>query len=158
MNNWPCQNYQSMVKFYGNVGENQTSIVLPYPMVLEWEPKTVIRKMTCHEKVADSLLVILKKTLDEYGLSQIQHLDLDKFSGCLNVRKMRGGNAWSNHAFGTAVDLSSDKNTMKMTKETAQFARPAYEPFWKIVEGEGWVSLLRARNFDAMHFQAAKIC
>ena len=134
-----------------------TSITLPYTMVLAWDTDTVIKKMTCHEKVADALSSIFKDVLDEYGLDKVRRLDLDKFGGCLNVRKMRGGSSWSIHSWGAAVDLSPDKNTLKMTKSQAQFAKPVYEPFWKIVEGKGAVSLGRAKNYDFMHFQFARL-
>lgn len=146
-----------MVRFYGPVGQNQTTIQLPFPMVLDWQPGTAIHKMTCHERVADSLQRILKNMFSEYGLARIQQLGIDQFGGCLNVRKMRGGSAWSIHSWGAAVDLDADRNTLRETHETARFARPEYAPMWRIIEGEGWVSLGRARDYDWMHFQAARL-
>ena len=41
---WPKQDYNSMVNFYGPVGENQTSLESPYPMKLAWAKNTVIKK------------------------------------------------------------------------------------------------------------------
>ena len=113
--------------------------------------------MTCHEKVKDSLGRIFTAVLKEYGAEKIAKLDLDKFGGCLNVRKMRGGSSWSIHSWGAAVDLSPDKNALKMGRDEAQFAKKIYDPFWKIVEGEGWTSLGRAKNYDFMHFQASSL-
>lgn len=156
-NSWPKQNYDSMVKYYGEVGTNQTSLVLPYQMKLAWDLESVVNKITCHEKVHDSLGRILKNTLDHYGLDAIQELRLDRFGGCLNVRKMRGGSSWSMHSWGTAVDLDPDRNQLKWGKDKAFFAKKEYEPFWKIVESEGWVSLGRERNYDWMHFQSCKL-
>lgn len=152
---WPKQNYDSMVEFYGPVGENQTSIDVPYPLIIAWEPSQVIKKITCNEKVAHSLYKILEDTLKSYGQKDISKLKLDLFGGCLNVRKMRGGSAWSIHSWGAALDLDPDNNQLKWGKDKAAFAKKEYEPFWKIVEGEGWVSLGRSRNYDWMHFQAA---
>ena len=40
---------------------------------------------------------------------------------------------------------------------TIELVMEAYEPFWRIVEGEGLLSLGRTRNFDWMHFQAARL-
>lgn len=155
---WPSQDYRSMVKFYGPVGENQTKLALPYPMRLTWEPGgAVLKYITCHEKVADSLRRILEKTADTYGERKLHTLGLDRFSGCLNVRKMRGGSAWSIHSWGAAVDLDDERNQLRWGADRAQFARPEYVPFWDIVAGEGWVSLGQTRNFDWMHFQAAKL-
>lgn len=156
MNHWPKQDYASMVKFYGPVGENQIQIQLPYPMVLDWEPKTVTR-ITCHEIVADPMRRIFEKLLAEYGLKKLHDLGIDQFGGMLNVRKMRGGNAWSIHSWGAACDLDPNRNQLRETKKTARFARPEYLPMWKIIEAEGATSLGRARDFDWMHFQFANL-
>lgn len=156
-NSWPKQNYDSMVKYYGEVGKNQTSLTLPYQMKLAWDLEAKVNKITCHEKVKDSLERIFKNTLDHYGKDAIEELRLDRFGGCLNVRKMRGGSSWSIHSWGAAVDLDPDRNQLKWGKDKAIFAKKEFEPFWKIVEAEGWVSLGRDRNYDWMHFQAAKL-
>lgn len=147
-----------MVDFYGPVGENQTSLVLPYPMVLAWDTSVTVKKITCHEKCKDSLNNILTQTLKKYGIEDIKKLRLNLFGGCLNVRKMRGGSSWSIHSWGAAVDLDPDHNQLKQGKDTASFAKKEYDPFWKIVESEGWVSLGRSKNYDWMHFQAANLC
>lgn len=156
MNTWPKQDYASMVKFFGPIGENQIQIQLPYPMVLDWEPKTVTR-ITCHEKVADTMVRIFKNLLNEYGSQQLHDLGIDQFGGMLCVRKMRGGTAWSIHSWGVACDLDPDRNLLHETSRTARFARPEYEPMWKIIESEGATSLGRSRNFDWMHFQFANL-
>lgn len=156
-NNWPRQNYSSMVNYYGPVGKNQTSLILPYPMVLAWDLDRKVTKMTCHSKVKDSLETILKNVLGHYGLEKIKQLRLDRFGGCLNVRKMRGGSSWSIHSWGAAIDLDPDRNRLRWGRDKAYFARSEYEPFWKIVEAEGWTSLGRKRNYDWMHFQAANL-
>lgn len=155
---WPKSDYKSMVKFYGNVGENQTTLILPYQMYLAWDVKKTVTKITCHEKIHDSLKNIFKNTLDSYGLSEIKKLKLDSFGGCLNVRKMRGGSSWSIHSWGAAVDLDPDRNQLRWGKDKAQFAKPEYNIFWEIVcDVEKWTSLLKSRNMDAMHFQAANL-
>jgi hypothetical protein len=152
---WPKQNYTSMVNFYGPIGENQTKLEVPYKLKLAWDSSTTLTKITCHEKVAKSLYTIFENTLKTYGEKEISRLKLDLFGGCLNVRKMRGGSAWSIHSWGTAVDLDPDRNQLKWSKPKAAFSKNEYEDFWKIVEVEGWTSLGRERNYDWMHFQAA---
>ena len=152
---WPKQNYNSMVSFYGPVGENQTKLDLPYKFKLAWDPNVSLNKITCHQKVAKSLYTILDKAYKTSGEKEISRLRLDVFGGCLNVRKMRGGSAWSIHSWGAAIDFDPDNNQLKWGKDKALFGKKEYEPFWSIVESEGWVSLGRARNFDWMHFQAA---
>ena len=154
-NNWPVQ--ADMDKFFGQKGENQTSITLPYKMKLAWDLNSTVTKMTIHEKCADSLGRILKNTYDHYGQDAITQLRLDVFGGSLNVRKMRGGTAWSIHSWGCAVDLDPERNQLKMHHDTAEFANPKYDAFWKFVAEEGWVSLGKARDFDFMHLQAARL-
>lgn len=146
-----------MVEFYGPVGENQTSLILPYPMVLAWDTGVVVKKITCHEKVKDSLSIIFENTLKAYGITSIKKLRLNLFGGCLNVRRMRGGSSWSMHSWGCAVDIDPEHNQLKWGKDKATLARSEYDLFWKIIEGEGWVSLGRERNYDYMHFQAAHL-
>jgi peptidoglycan hydrolase-like protein with peptidoglycan-binding domain len=154
---WPKQDYKSMTNFYGAVGENQTKLSLPYPMKLAWDKNTTLNKITCHKKCVEAFYNIFENTLKVYGQKDITKLKLDLFGGCLNVRKMRGGSAWSIHSWGAAIDLDPDNNQLKWGKDRASFGKKEYEEFWKIVESEGAVSLGRARNFDWMHFQFAKL-
>lgn len=151
-NNWPKQNFSSMVAFYGNVGENQVSLTLPYPMRLAWDTTKTVRKITCHAKVCDSLGRILEEILRHYGsLEKVQEARMDLFGGCLNVRRVRGGNSWSIHSWGAAIDLDPSRNTLSMRRNQATMPREVIEIF----EGESWVSMGHARDFDYMHFQAA---
>ena len=153
----PLQDAASMNAFYGPVGENQTQIVMPFPLKLSWEPTTIVHKVTCNEKCADAFLQVWKDTLAHYGQSKLSALRLDQFGGCLNVRKMRGGSAWSVHSWGCAWDTDPDNNQLRWGRDKAEFAKADYEPFWQIVEATGGVSLGRAANMDWMHFQYARL-
>lgn len=156
--NWPRQTPEAeLVRYYGEVNTNQTSIDLPYPHRLSWQKTKVINRFSCHEKVHDSLSRVLSRVLDHYGLEDIQRLRLDLWGGCLNVRKMRGGNRFSMHSWGIALDYDPERNQLKWGRDRAGFAKPEYDMWWKIWEDEGWVSLGRLRNFDWMHVQAAKL-
>lgn len=154
---WPKQDYNSMVNFYGPVGENITKLEVPYKLKLAWEPQTTLSKISCHEKVAKSLYTIFENTLKTYGEKDVIKLKLDLFGGCVNVRRMRGGTAWSIHSWGAAVDLDPDNNQLKWASPKATFSRKEYDEFWKIVKTEGWVGLGQSRNYDWMHFQAANL-
>lgn len=151
---WPKQDYTSMCNFYGPVGENMTSLELPYPMKLAWDTGVTVKKISCHEKCAKAFYSVFEKTLKCYG-KDISKLRLDLFGGCVNVRRMRGGSAWSIHSWGAAIDIDPDNNQLKQGKDTATLAKPVYDDYWKFVEEEGGTSLGRARNFDWMHFQFA---
>lgn len=152
---WPRQ--ADVEAFYGTVGTNQTKVALPYRMSLAWNPKDTVTSITCHEKVADAVSGIFACTFEAYGPDRVKALRLDVYGGCLNVRKMRGGDAWSMHSWGIAIDLDPANNQLRWGRDRATFARPEYEEFWRIVEAAGAVSLGRARNFDWMHWQFARL-
>lgn len=157
-NGWPSQAPQEkLFQYYGGVGENQTSVELPYPHRLSWNKAAVVRRFQCHERVHDTLQRVLTRVLNHYGMEGIQRLRLDLWGGCLNVRAMRGGTSYSLHSWGIAVDYDPERNQLEWGRDRAHFARPEYDAWWRLWEEEGWVSLGRQRNFDWMHVQAAKL-
>jgi hypothetical protein len=157
-NNWPTQaDERFLVDYYGPVGENQVRIQLPYPHKLSWDTDTMVNSYFCHSKVHDSLLRLLTKVKEHYGIKEIKRLRLDLWGGCLNVRDMRGGTRYSMHSWGIAVDYDPDRNRLQWGMDRAAFARPEYNDWWQFWEEEGWISLGRARNFDWMHVQAATL-
>jgi hypothetical protein len=79
------------------------------------------------------------------------------FGGCLNVRRMRGGSAWSMHSWGIAFDFDPDRNQLRWGRDRAAFAKPEYNKWFELWEEEGAVSLGRVRNFDWMHVQFARL-
>lgn len=152
---WPRQ--ADVPAFYGKVGEHQVSLAFPFPMRLAWEPSTNVFRTSCHAKVLEPMQRIWKRTLEHYGYDELKRRRLDMFGGCLNVRKMRGGSAWSMHSWGIAMDIDPDRNQLKWDRDKASLDDPPYEPFWRFVEDEGAISLGRARNYDWMHFQFARL-
>lgn len=154
---WPLQTQLELTRFYGNVGENQSKANSPYPLRIAWDKDKTINRFTCHEKVKDSIERVLQKVLDHYGLEKIQELGLDLWGGCLNVRAMRGGTKYSTHSWGMAIDWDPERNRLRWSKDKANFAKPEYDFWWSCWEEEGWVSLGRAKNYDWMHVQAAKV-
>jgi hypothetical protein len=154
---WPKQNEAAMNSFFGSVGTNQVECTIPYKMVIAWEPTKTLTSFTCHKLVKSNIQNIFEQTLNHYGYDEIKRLGLHLFGGCLNVRKMRGGSAWSIHSWGCAVDLDPDRNQLKWGKDKAAFAKPEYDKFWEFVYAEGAISLGKERNFDFMHFQFANL-
>ena len=156
VNDWPEENESALIAYYGQPGEKLTTIELPYRHRLAWDLNTRVNRTTCHEKVAESLQRVLKRVLEQYGMDRIRELRLDRYGGCFNKRKKRGGTSWSMHAWGIALDYDPDRNKLKWGRDRATFARPEYDQWWQCWEEEGWTSLGRARNFDWMHVQATK--
>lgn len=151
---WPRQ--RDVERFYGAPGQNQTRLEVPYTFRL-YDTRQPVPRITVHEKVADSCLRVLKRVLSHYGEEKIVELHLDRFFGSLNVRPMRGGSRLSMHAYGVAIDFDATRIQLKWNRNRAALARPEYRQWWDFWEQEGWISLGRARDFDWMHVQAARL-
>ncbi|WP_373496995.1 M15 family metallopeptidase [Aquiflexum sp.] len=154
---WPIQNSPEFHNLFGERGEhNLVSVDIPFRMHVCWEPYSLVTRIRCHRKVADSMSNVLTKVKEIYGEDEIKRLRLNLFGGCFNNRQMRQGNSWSMHAWGIALDFDPARNPLRAGRETSTFSRPEYEAWWRCWEEEGWVSLGRSFNFDWMHVQAAR--
>lgn len=130
-----------------------TTIQLPYPMRLAWDLDTTVKRMRCHKLVAENFRAVFNDLLIHYGYDKIVELGIDKFGGCFNFRKMRGGSDWSTHSWGIAIDLDPGRNKLKETSRTARFARPEYKQMIDIFYKHGFISLGVEKNYDWQHFQ-----
>lgn len=148
---------QQISKKYGKANETGNGylvrIQLPYPMRLAWDTDTVVNTMMCHKLVSKNFLDVFNEIHRVYGYEKIKELGIDLFGGCFNYRKMRGGNSWSTHSWGIAIDLDPARNKLKETSRTARFARPEYKAMIDIFYKHGFESLGREKNYDWMHFQ-----
>ncbi len=156
-NGWPLERQVELESFYGKPGTNLVMLDLPYPMRLAWDTATVVNRTQCNARVKDSLAKVLAQVLGHYGPDQLRQLGLDLFGGGFNLREKRGGTTMSTHSWGIAFDFDPDHNRLKWGRDRAILARPEYEPWWGFWEVEGWVSLGRAKNYDWMHVQAARL-
>lgn len=152
---WPKES--ELLSYFGQPGANQTLVKWPWPLRLSWQKETVITQFSCHVLVKDSLESVAERVLDVYGLDEIRRLRLDLWGGCLNIRAKRGGTALSTHAWGIAIDWDPERNSLRSTRATAQMAGLDYEAWWDAWTDHGWLSLGKARDFDWMHVQAARL-
>ncbi len=155
---WPTQaEVRSGKSIFKQPGQenNLTTIHLPYPMTLSWQPDQFVKTMRCHKLVAENIRRIFDNTLLHYGIAEVHRLGLDVFGGCYNNRAIIGGKATSMHAWGIAVDMDPDHNALNTHAPKARFSAPEYDAFWQFVEDEGATSIGRQRDYDWMHFQFA---
>lgn len=171
---WPTQ--AEVANFYGEVGASQSSLVLPFPMRLAWAKESTVTKITLHRLVVESAGRAFEAIASAYAEEQRVDLGLDLFGGSLNVRRMRGGSAFSMHSWGIAIDFDPERNQLKWKRTAssyvvtgddgrkrtiqtppARLAQPDAEAFWAAWRAEGWISLGEARNIDWMHVQAARL-
>lgn len=154
-NIWPRQ--RDVLSFYGPVGTNQVKVEIPFDMYLAWDTSRRIRTMTLHRKVADSAGRVFANVASTYSARERKEIGIDQFAGSLNVRRMRGGRRYSMHSWGIAIDFDSLRNGLRTKRPQARLSHDDAIPFWQAWEVEGWLSLGRARNFDWMHVQAARL-
>lgn len=153
---WPRQ--PDVERFFGAPGKNLTTLQLPFAMQYR-EDKNVypVKHFQIHEKVHDSALRCFGRIADAYDDAARAETGIDQFGGCFNPRPMRGGTRLSMHAWAIAIDFDPDRNALTWGLDRARLASPDCATFWRIWADEGWVSLGRARNFDWMHVQAARL-
>jgi Putative peptidoglycan binding domain len=152
---WPKQ--RDCMNFYGGVGLHQKMLDLPFPMRIAWDKRVVIRRISIHEKVHASAGRAFAAIAQKYDEAARRNLGIDLYGGSLNVRKMRGGSSYSMHSWGIAIDFDPERNQLKWGRDRARLAQPDAKAFWDCWEAEGWISLGRARDFDWMHVQAARL-
>jgi hypothetical protein len=129
------------------------TINLPYPMRLAWDLDTQVHKMRCHKLVADKFLLVFNELVRVYGYKKIVELGIDIFGGCFNFRKMRGGNDWSTHSWGVAIDLHPAANSLKTPYSKSLFSKPEYKELHNIFEKHGFINLGKTKGYDTMHWQ-----
>ena len=154
MPNWPHDDLQSLINFYGDPRKtgftnNLVLVVPPWPMTYEGRP---IRGVQVHRKCADSL----KTVFDDIAL-QVGHdwtklpLGATAFDGSYNYRPVRGSANLSCHAFGAAIDMDAAHNPMNYDHKTAM-SDIVIGAFKR--QGWYWGGDFHSRQ-DPMHFQFA---
>jgi len=149
--------YSAIKSFYGEPTTNLTTVRIPFALRLAWDISVKVKRITCHKKVAPSLIGILEALLEHYGYQRIKELGIDLYGGCFNHRKMRGGRKLSTHSWGAAIDLHPEMNQLKWNHKRALFAKSEYQFLLDSFAAEGWVSLGVEKDYDWMHFQAVKL-
>lgn len=155
---WPLQSQAS--KAFGVAGGPQCTagvVKLPFKMKIAWDTASTIETFRCHEKVATSIERVLGRIASAYSPEAIAEHGFNLYGGCFNYRQMRGGSSLSTHAWGIAIDFDPARNQLKWGRDRAYLARKDCENFFRCWEAEGWLSLGRARNYDWMHVQAARL-
>jgi hypothetical protein len=66
-----------------------------------------------------------------------------------NPRQMRGGSGWSEHAFGTAIDINPGKNAMGGSSTDMPAGIKELAAKYGLVWGGDW----KGKSYDPMHFQ-----
>lgn len=119
-----------------------TTLILPAPMFLSWDPSIRVHRIRCHFRVAPSLGTIYARIYDAGKWQAIE-----EFGGCYCWRPQREGSKLSTHAWA----ISLDHRVSSCRRGT-----PGDMPLSviEIFEAEGWMWGDRFSIPDTMHFQA----
>lgn len=153
MANWPKDTQAARNAFYGNPAKGEISSqlvpVIP-PFKMYYEGKRV-NSIKFHREAAPALLAALNEIWDACGRDQkkADAAGVSKYAGAYNHRLVRGSKTkWSNHAYGTAIDLNPDENGLGVAKGTMpQFVVDAF-----CRQGAMWGGWFKSRP-DWMHFE-----
>lgn len=147
--------------FYGQPGgqvrARLTYVDLPFALRIDWNLSQTTRRILVHAKCAPSLEAALIAVHRAYGRDRMAQLGIDRFAGAYNHRRIRGGSAWSMHAYGCAIDFYAQPNGLRTPLAEALFGQPEYTSFLDIMQDHGWLNGGRMWGKDAMHFQRARL-
>lgn len=145
--------------FYGQPGieiEHQLEYAdAPYKLRIDYDLSKTRNRLRLHSKCIDSAIAAMENIAKAYSPTERVAYGIDRFAGDYFHRKMRGGDSWSMHAYGCAIDFYAAPNGLTTRCPQALFCKPEYKTFFDIWESHGWVSLGRAIGRDWMHVQAA---
>lgn len=154
---WPTQmEVRSGRSIFGAAGceGDLVSIAAAYPLFYEGQQLKTIR---VHRLIATHVAGALREVLEHYGIERIRELGLDRYGGSYNYRSSTGSSALSMHAWGIALDFAPETNAYHQKAPEATLSRAECAAWWEIWERHGAVSLGRARGYDWMHLQFARL-
>lgn len=154
---WPLQSeVRRGNSMFGKPGDesNLVSIVPPYTLYYEGK---ALRSIRVHRAIASHVQDALREVLEHYGAEKIHALGFDRYSGSYNYRSTAAGRSLSMHAWGIALDFAAESNAYATKAPRASLSAPACAKWWEIWESHGAVSLGRARDYDWMHLQFARL-
>lgn len=164
-NGFPKESTSALNAYYGAVNPPDScpvkieKVPCPWKMNLDWDMSKPRNHFNIHKKVAGSLKRVLDAVFQHYGDDGIKKHGLNRFSGDLTCRNIRGGSRPSTHAWGIAIDFYGSRNELRRGTNDVPpptLAHPELTFFWERWEEEGWYSLGRMEDRDWMHVQAAK--
>ncbi len=154
---WPTQaEVRRGSSCFGAPGREDSlvSVIPPYPLLFEGK---AVRTIRVHNAVARHVQQALREVLEYYGQDKIHELGLDLYGGSYNYRATSTGKALSMHAWGIALDFDPERNAYRTKAPRAALSSSACEPWWRIWESHGAVSLGRECDYDWMHLQFARL-
>lgn len=128
---------------YGDPYKENNMVLFQVPKNLQ--VGNIPKKIYCNKDLVEPLKQAFKNLIDTGKVDELKTWD-----GCFSIRPMRGGNGFSIHSWGLAIDVNAAENPMgrnpKLSTEFVECWTKAgfqWGGYWNIKDG--------------MHFQLAKI-
>jgi hypothetical protein len=123
-------NYADVTKAIGQPGENLTTVTGPGG-----------HKFTVNKAAAEAFQGFLGELAKTgYNIGDIQGY---------SKREKRGGQGWSEHAYGAAIDINPDANKQGGTSTDMPAGIQQLAAKWGLIWGGSW----QGKTYDPMHFQ-----
>lgn len=153
----PFPTQANVSRFYGphgvKGGASPPTKEIKLPFVVYYEG-TAVKKLRPHVKCADSLLQVFERLAEVFPTTAARRAaGILTYDGIYSPRRMRGGSAWSMHAWAIAIDLNAGLNGNSTHWPTrAVMPIEVMECFARA----GWTAAGAFWSRDAMHFQATR--
>lgn len=152
MAKWPKDTQEARNAFYGDPakGEIEQQLVDVYPPFRMYYDGQPVSRIRFHRKAAQALQAALEEIWQAYNYDQsaIDRDGVSVYAGAYNHRLVRGSTSkWSNHAYGTAIDINPAKNAMGTKGNMPQVVIDAFTR-----QGAMWGGWYSGRT-DPMHFE-----
>lgn len=147
-NPWPRSNASALSDYFGEPGDESNLVNLGVAGLGVEYNGTPVRTIRCNKHIAAPLGRVLVE------ISKGPHaVILKEYAGCFNFRRKRGGNSYSLHAYGAAIDIDPDDNAFRDSWPLrATMPLEVMEEFAK----EGFKAAGAWWGYDAMHFEATR--
>lgn len=134
------------LKAFGSPELESAMIAWDVPLYIEQNIPVIPRRIYCNYQMIIPLEVAFLNIIDR-GLTK----EVKTWDGCFNIRKKKGGNSYSLHSWGIAIDINAAwngwKQPVQMNPKLAQCFKDA-DFNW----GGDWKNTL-----DGMHFELSYI-
>lgn len=151
-NPWPKSDYNSMVAFYGQPGDESNLVKIVFPFDTFYDGQKV-KTTRVHKRCAESLLRVLNDIKSRFAHDPSILEAAADYGGCYFFRNKRGSSSLSMHAWGAAIDMDDDDNTFTDPwPEVSDMPIEVMECFAR----EGWLSGGAFWGKDSMHHQATQ--
>lgn len=155
MTDWPLDTTAAKNAFYGDFYVKTWASVyltrIKPSFAMTYDKRPLPSGILVNKKCADAMLAAFAEIWDRCGHEQaaVDQSGASDYGGCFNIRRIAGANAWSNHSWACAIDLSPSTNGFRYDDSTT-LSSVVIDAFKR--QGARWGGDYHGRK-DPMHFE-----